>query len=175
MHDSTTGPVDAVKEAAPDPFAGHADQYRPLAAYGLLAGVFNAGLVGFLVAAERKGKLPERFAPADIALMAVGTFKLSRLSTKDRVTSVVRAPFTRFQDDAGHGEVDEAARGRGLRRALGELLVCDYCLSQWVAGGYLAGFALAPRPTRAVATMYTAYAASDALQLTWSRYLEAGD
>ena len=174
MEAPSSGPAHAVQDAVPDPFAGHSSQYRPLAAYGLLAGVFNAGLLVFLVHAERADKLPERYAPGDLALMAVGTFKLSRLITKDRVTSVLRAPFTRFQDDAGHGEVDEAARGRGLRRALGELLVCDYCLSQWVAAGYLAGHALAPRPTRAVAAMYTTYAAADVLQLGWSRALESG-
>lgn len=175
MHDAESRPVDNLGEAAPDPFAGHAEQYRPLAAYGLLAGAFNAGLVGFLVAAERRGKLPDRYSPGDLALMAVGTAKLSRLITKDRVTSAIRAPFTRFQDDAGHGEVDEAARGKGLRLALGELLVCDYCLAQWVSAGFLVGHALAPRPTRAVAAMYTAYAAADVLQVTYSRYLESGD
>ena len=174
MQDAPSHPVDAIRDAGPDPFAGHAEQYRPLAAYGLLAGVFNAGLVGFLVAAERRGKLPERYGAGDLALMAVGTAKLSRLLTKDRVTSVIRAPFTRFQDDAGHGEVDEAARGRGLRLAIGELLVCDYCLGQWVAAGYLVGHSLAPRPTRAVAAMFTTYAAADVLQLTWSRALEQG-
>ncbi len=174
MHDTAGSPLDALEAAAPDPFAGHAEQYRPLGAYAALAAAFNTGLVGFLVAAERKGKLPERYAAADLALMAVGTFKLSRLLAKDRVTSAIRAPFTEFQDDAGHGEVDEAARGTGLRRALGELLICDYCLAQWVAGGYLVGHALAPRPTRAVAAMYAVYAASDVLQLTYSRALEAG-
>lgn len=172
MHEPSNEPVDAVVEAAPDPFAGHAEQYRPLGAYVALAGAFNAGLVGFLVAAERKGRLPDRYRPADLALMAVGTAKLSRLIARDRVTSGIRAPFTTFQDDAGHGEVDEAARGRGLRRAIGELLVCDYCLGQWVAAGYLAGHALAPRPTRAVAAMFTVYAAADVLQLAWTRTLE---
>ncbi len=149
--------------------AGHADQYRPLAGYGALIAVFNAGMAAFLVSADRRGALPERYAASDLALMAVGTFKLSRLIAKDRVTSGIRAPFTRFQGDAGHGEVDEAARGRGLRRALGELLVCDYCLAQWAAAGFVAGHAVAPRPTRAVEAMFSIYAASDVLQLGYSR------
>src|SRR4051812_11692693 len=99
---------------APDPFAGHADQYRPLGAYAGLVAAFNLGVAGFVAAAERQGRLPERYPPADLGLMAVATYKLSRLVAKDRVTSGVRAPFTRYQGDAGHGEVDEAARGRGL-------------------------------------------------------------
>jgi hypothetical protein len=151
---------------------GHADQYRPLAGYGALIAVFNAGMAAFLVSADRRGALPERYTASDLALMAVGTFKLSRLIAKDRVTSGIRAPFTRFQGDAGHGEVDEAARGRGLRRAIGELLVCDYCLAQWTAAGFVAGHAVAPRPTRAVAAMFTIYAASDVLQLGYTRLEE---
>ncbi len=104
-------PDDGTLDAIGDPFAGHAEQYRPLAAYGVLTATFNAGLAAFLVAAERRGKLPERYAPGDLALIAVGTFKLSRVIAKDRVTSVLRAPFTRHEGSAGHGEVDEAARG----------------------------------------------------------------
>src|SRR4051812_15637103 len=159
---------------ARDPFAGHAAQYRPLGAYGALVGAFNLGAAGFLVASERSGRLPERYGATDLGLLAVATFKLSRLVAKDRVTSALRAPFTRFQGDAGHGEVDEAARGGGLRRAIGELLVCDYCLAQWVAAGFVASHALAPRPTRTVAALFTVYAGADALQLGWSRLLEQG-
>ena len=157
-----------------DPTDGHSEQYRPLAAYGALTVAFNAGFGGALVAMDRTGRLPDRFAPADVGLLAVATFKLSRLIAKDRVTSAIRAPFTRFQDDAGHGEVDEAARGRGLRRALGELLVCDYCLAQWVAGGLVVLQAGAPRIGRTVTTTYTVYALSDLLQLAWTRYQDAG-
>jgi uncharacterized protein DUF1360 len=153
----------------------HADQYRPLGAYAGLVVAFNASLAALLVAAERQGRLPDRYGAGDLGLMAVATFKLSRLIAKDRVTSALRAPFTRFQEDAGHGEVSEAARGRGLRRALGELLVCDYCMGQWVAAGLVGLHAVSPRPTRTLTALFTTYAAADALQLGWSRLLEAGD
>jgi len=46
----------------------------------------------------------------------MATHKISRLITKDKVTAFVRAPFTRFQEAAGHGELEEEARGEGLRR-----------------------------------------------------------
>ena len=158
-----------IADAVAQPFEGHADQYRPFGGYAALVGAFNLSKAAFLVAAERRGRLPERYPLADLALLSAGTFKLSRLIAKDRVTSVLRGPFTTFQDDVGHGEVDEAARGRGLRRAVGELLVCDYCLGQWVAAAYLAGYAVAPRPTRAVAALFTVYGAADVLQLGYSR------
>ena len=50
------------------------------------------------------------------------------------MTSFLRAPFTRFQESSGQGEVvEEEPCGHGLRLAVGELLVCPYCLAQWVA------------------------------------------
>ena len=158
-----------IADAVAQPFEGHADQYRPFGGYAALVGAFNLSIAAFLLAAERRGRLPERYPLGDLALLSAGTFKLSRLIAKDRVTSVLRGPFTTFQDDVGHGEVDEAARGRGLRRAVGELLVCDYCLGQWVAAAYLAGYAVAPRPTRAVAALFTVYGAADVLKLGYSR------
>jgi hypothetical protein len=89
--------------------------------------------------------------------------------TRDRVTSAVRAPFTRFQDDAGPGEVNEAARGRGLRRAIGELLVCPYCLGMWVSAALTASLLVFPRFTRWVCTVLTAFFGSEVLQLAYSR------
>lgn len=45
--------------------------------------------------------------------MALATAHLSRLITKDSVTSVLRAPFARFEEPAGEGEVNEEAVGSG--------------------------------------------------------------
>ena len=70
-------------------------------------------------------------------LLGAATAKLSRLVAKDRVLAVVRAPFTRFDEDTQRGEVSESARGTGVQRALGELLVCEYCLAQWVSAGFV--------------------------------------
>jgi hypothetical protein len=131
-------------------------------------GAFNGLAAAGLLAASRAGRLPERVSVADLALGAVATYKLSRLVTRDRVTSGLRAPFTRFQEDSGHGEVEEAARGTGVRLAVGELLVCPNCLGQWVAAGFTAGFLAAPRGTRALAAMFTMHAGADALQLLHS-------
>jgi Protein of unknown function (DUF1360) len=137
-------------------------RHRPLGSYAVLTTVFNAAFAGALLAG--RDRLPERFSPGDLALMAVGTHKLSRLIAKDRVTSAVRAPFTAPHEEGGPGEVHERPRGDGLRRALGELLTCPYCLDQWVAGGFVAGMVLAPRATRTVASMFTVVAGSDVLQ-----------
>ena len=152
----------------PDPTAGHSAQHRPLAAYGALAAAFNGALAAGLIAARRADRLPERYRAGDVALLVGATAKLSRLIAKDRVTSVIRAPFTRFEEDTGYGEVSEAARGTGFQRAIGELLICQYCVSQWVAAGMVLGHALAPRETRLVAGTFAVFGLADVLNLGYS-------
>src|SRR5215211_5901244 len=107
----------------------HSAQYRPLGGYALLTVAFNALFVAFLLATGRRERLPARYDLRDLVLLAAATYKSSRLLAKDRVTSFLRAPFTRFTGDTGHGEVEEEARGRGVQRAMGELLICEYCLA----------------------------------------------
>jgi hypothetical protein len=146
-----------------------ADEHRPLGGYAVLTVAFGAALAGALIAARPAGReLPERLTTQDVVLAGIATHKLSRLIAKDKVTSFARAPFTRFQEKAGHGELEEEARGRGLRLATGELLICPYCLAQWVAGAFVVGYVHAPRVTRLLAGMWTAHAVADAVQLAYS-------
>jgi hypothetical protein len=153
------------------PFAGHSpDRERPLIAYGVLELAFAGLATGFGLWLRKSGReFPERISTRDLALTSLATFKASRIITRDRVTSTIRAPFSRFQGDAGHGEVNEAARGRGMRRAIGELLVCPYCLDMWVASGFLGGLVTAPRETRLLASVLATVSAADALQLAYSK------
>src|SRR3954468_16042305 len=154
--------------APSDPTARHSDQHRPLAAYGAIAAAFNGAFAAGLIAAGSAERLPDHFCASDVALLAGATAKLSRLIAKDRVTSVIRAPFTTYEDDSGYGEVEEAARGTGFQRAIGELLICQYCVSQWVAAGMVIGHALAPRETRLVAGTFAVFGIADALNLAYS-------
>src|SRR3954451_13287907 len=121
--------------------AGYAPgEQRPLAAYAGLTTAFGLAVGGALAAAGAAGReLPERLAPSDVVLAGLATQKLSRLISKDKVTSFLRAPFVRFEESAGHGELSEEPRGHGLRYAIGELLACPYCISQWVAAGFGVG------------------------------------
>jgi hypothetical protein len=147
-------------------FAGYDDAHHPLISYALLTAAFQAGLGGSIARAARSQTgLPERIGATDIALLEVATHRLSRLITKDRVTSFMRAPFTRYQESAGPSEVSEQARGVGAQRAIGELLVCPYCVGQWVAGGMFIGLVRAPRVTRLIAAIYASLTISDLLQL----------
>jgi hypothetical protein len=153
------------------PLDGYAPEHehRPLGGYSVLSAVFGASFVGGLVAAHRAGRaLPDELSVKDIVLTGIATHKLSRLIAKDKVTSSVRAPFTRYEKATGYGEIAEQPRGEGLRLAIGELVVCPYCLAQWIAGAFTVGHVAAPRLTRLLASMWTAHALADAAQLAYS-------
>jgi Protein of unknown function (DUF1360) len=144
------------------------DEKKPLAAYATLTTVFAAGVSGYIAAHARSGrKLPERLPAGDMLLLAISTQKLSRVITKDRVTSFIRSPFTRYTGEAGPSEVSEEARGEGLRLAIGELLVCPYCLGQWIAAALVGAYIVRPDATRMVAGVFATLSAADFLQELW--------
>ena len=141
-----------------------ADADVPLRGYaGVIAAFASAGTASFSLAARRG--LPDRVGMGDLALLSVATYHAARLVTKDKVTSVARAPFTEYEGSGAPGEVREHPRGRGLQKAVGELLSCPYCIGQWIALAGVTGIVLAPRATRTVASVLTVSAASDYLQV----------
>ena len=156
--------------AGDGPLAGYAEQDErpPLAAYATFAAVFHAAMAGAVVAARRSGReLPQRVDAGDIVLIGTASHKLSRLVAKKKVTAFVRAPFTELEGKGGPAELEEKPRGTGLRRALGELLLCPYCLGLWASGGFHAGLLFSPRATRFSASVLSAMAISDFLQIAY--------
>jgi hypothetical protein len=148
------------------PAAGYSEEPRPLGSYALLVALFNSLLVGFLVAVRRsRRELPDRIGLGDVLLLGAATHKLSRLVTKNKPTSALRAPFTEYEGPAGRGEVEERPRGQGLRRAIGELLVCPYCMGLWVAAALACCLVLLPRATRFVAAIFAVLGLSDLFQI----------
>jgi hypothetical protein len=142
----------------------------PLTGYATLIGIFTSMVGALSWGTRRTGRrLPERVPVGDLVLLGAATHKASRLIAKDRVTSVLRAPFTSLQGEGGPGEVEEQARGSGLGLAIGELLICPYCLGPWVATALAGGLVLVPRPTRWVASVLTAVFAADVLQIAYKR------
>ncbi len=118
---------------------------------------------------------PERIPAADLALLAVATFRAARLITKDSVTAVARAPFTRFEEPIGAGEVHEEVVGTGPRHAIGELLSCPFCISVWLATAGVFGMVAFPRQARLACSVLTVSAGSDALQFAYSALHEAAE
>jgi Protein of unknown function (DUF1360) len=158
-----------------EPYAGYAPpaERPPLAAYATFAVAFHAAMAGAVVAAKRSGRdLPQRVELRDLVLIGAASYKLSRLIAKKKVTAFVRAPFTELEGKSGPAELDEKPRGSGFQRAIGELLVCPYCLGLWASGAFHAGLLFAPRSTRFSASVLAALSISDFLQ---AAYRTAGD
>jgi len=139
----------------------------PLAGYAGLLGVFGAALAGVVLAARRADGPVHTEVPrasfGDLMLMGVATHKLSRLISKDRVTSPLRAPFTEYQEPSSASEVTEKSRGTGLQRALGDLITCPFCMGPRVATALAYGFSKRPRVTRLVGGIFAVVAISDFL------------
>jgi Protein of unknown function (DUF1360) len=136
----------------------------PLFSYGLLAGTFNLLFALFLVVTRISGRsLPERIDARDIVLLGMATHKLSLVGSQDAITSPLRAPFTELEEKKSPKKVEEKPRGEGLRRSVGELLTCQFCLGVWVASFFTYGFVLLPRVSRLVAAVFAAVTFSDFL------------
>jgi Protein of unknown function (DUF1360) len=154
-----------------DIFAGYSpDEEKPIRSYAVLISVFSALATIFAVWFRGSGReLPERMEGRDLLLVTVASHKASRMISKDRVTTPIRAPFARFEGEGGPGEVSERARGKGIRRAIGELLICPYCLGMWTSAAFTAGLLVAPRFTRWAAAVLVAFFGSELLQIAYKK------
>lgn len=150
-------------------FEGYSNgQDIQLSSYIVLAGVFNLIFAAFLLVSKGLGKpLPERIDAKDVALLGMATHKLSLVGTQDAVMSPLRAPFTELKEKESPKKVDEKPRGEGLRRSVGELLTCKFCLGVWLASFFTYGLILVPRVTRLVATVFTVVTISDHLHQSY--------
>lgn len=145
------------------------DEVRPLRGYVAAMGAYT-GLVATVALAARTKRIDaSRIGAGDIALLGMATHKLSRTLAKDAVTSPLRAPFTRYDEPGAPAELNEEVREHGgLKHTIGELIICPFCLAQWVATGLMAGHLFAPRATRAVTATMAAVAISDFLQFGYA-------
>ena len=151
-----------------DVFEGYGADRRELSSYATLAGVFNLIFAVFLLVAKRMERpIPERIEVRDIALLGVAAHKLSFVVSNDAVTSPIRAPFTERQEKESPKSVDEKPRDTGLRKSIGELLSCQFCLGMWLSSFFTYGLVLAPRVTRLIATVLAVVTVSDHLHQTY--------
>ena len=151
----------------------YGNENAPLRGYAGLIVLFSVVAGGFLFSQKRS--LPDRIRVSDILLLGLATQKVSRVVTKSRVTSVMRAPFTKYEGSAGSGEVEERPRGRGLRRAIGELISCPFCMGTWMACAGMAGLVSRPRLTRTLASIFAVSSVADFAQQIYCRVKEADD
>jgi hypothetical protein len=161
------------RESVQGVFEGYDGGEEPLPSYAALAGLFNLILAVFLLIARKSGRqIPERVETRDIALLGVATHKLSMLVAQDAVMSPLRAPFTELREKQSPKNVDEKPRGKGLRRSIGELITCKFCVGQWVASFFTYGLVFAPAVTRLVASIFAIVALSDHLHQTYKALMK---
>ena len=154
-------------------FEGYGGEEQRLYSYATLMGLFNLIFAVFLLLVKGTGRaLPERVDAKDLVLLGVATHKLSLIGAQDAVTSPLRAPFTELQEKESPKSLDEKPRGKGLRRSVGELLTCQFCLGMWVASFFTYGLVLAPRVTRLIATVFTVVTISDHLHQTYKALMK---
>lgn len=105
---------------------------EPIGSYVLLASVLLGITNGALLYLRRNKLFLPKPTVLDLALIGLGTARLSRLITRDKVMRPLRAPFT-VAEGNGAGEVKEHAKGSGFTRAAGELITCPRCTAVWAA------------------------------------------
>jgi|1186.fasta_scaffold131729_2 hypothetical protein len=144
------------------------ERRTPYAALTLIHGGLLAGFVFWL---KRRGRdLPEHIGAGDLALISLATQRTSRTISKDKVTEPFRAPFVvpESAEDAAPGEIEESPRDDSrIRHVIGELLLCPFCISQWIAAGFVCGLVVAPRTTRFVAAIMASVGLADFLQFAY--------
>jgi hypothetical protein len=161
----------------PNPIAGYADpeERPPLLSYLGFMSIFGTLLAAALTIARRQGReLPESVSAGQLLLIGTAAHKVSRVVSKDKVTSPLRAPFTELQGRGGPAEFEERSRGTGVRKAIGELLICPFCLDLWVIAGFSVGLLFAPRVTRFVASLFAALTIADFLQVAYKAAEDKG-
>ena len=154
---------------------GHGHDPRPLKSYAGIMASYGALTAVLALLLRRKPFGVPPLSPWNDALYALAAEHLSRLISKDSVTSPVRRPFTEFKEPTGEGEVNEEVIGSGRGAAIGELLTCPFCLDQWVATGLVAGSVAAPTFTTAVVSVSAVARTADYLHLLYGFLLERVD
>jgi hypothetical protein len=156
------------KVASQDVFEGYGGKNESLYSYSALLGVFGLIFTLFLLLCRLTGRpIPERIEARDIALLGMAAHKMSMVGSQDAITSPLRAPVTEIQEKEGPKKVVEKPRGEGLRRSVGELLSCKFCLGVWLASFLTYGLVLVPRLTRLIAALFAVVTVSDYLHQSY--------
>ena len=72
----------------------------------------------------------------DFIILALASFRLTRLIVFDKITAFLRKPFfeeIEEKNEAGEVEIYIVPKKTGLKSWIGELLSCYWCTGIWVA------------------------------------------
>lgn len=115
--------------------------------YILLDVIFIALYAGVLLALYYLDRLPRGIGVLDFVLLGLAAARLSDIISTDDIMQWLREPFIKVEEEqiAGQEVQTRVGRGRGIRRVLGELLSCPWCVGVWVAAGLTYAYFLLPR------------------------------
>ncbi len=154
-------------------FEAYSEEHMPLKSYAEVAALFNLIFAAVLLVNRASGrKVPDGIKLPDILLLGVASHKLSWIVANDAVTSPIRAPFTRLEEKESPKSLQEEPRGQGLRRSLGELLTCHFCLGLWISSFFAYGLLLFPAATRLVGGIFAVVTVSDFLHQIYQALLK---
>ena len=125
--------------------------------YAALNAVYGALLAALVVATRERGRR-EPIETRELVPLAAATFALSKVIAREKIGTWMRDPFV----EVDHGQ--RQPRGRGLRRAVGELVTCTRCVGAWSALVVVGLRVADPAAGRTVVNVLAASAANDWLQ-----------
>ncbi|MCE5197799.1 MAG: DUF1360 domain-containing protein [Armatimonadota bacterium] len=103
----------------------------------LLDVIFIAAYVGVVAALSALGRLPFHIKILDFFLIGLATARLSDIISTDEIMQWLREPFVQIEtgEIAGREVQERTGRGHGIRKVIGDLLSCPWCVSVWIAAG----------------------------------------
>lgn len=128
--------------------------------YGAINAVYGTLLAGVVLAARGRAHDRPPIPASELIPLGAATFALSKVVAKEKIGTWMREPFVEENAE----RKPETPRGRGLRRAVGELLTCTRCVGAWSALGLVSLRIASPPTGRVVTTVLATSAANDFLQ-----------
>src|SRR5829696_652120 len=127
--------------------------------YGTINAVYLvllAALVALWQHREEEAAIPR----SELPTLGMATFALAKVVAREKIGTWMREPFV----DEDAERKPRGPRGRGMRRAVGELLTCTRCVGAWAAL-WLVGLRVASPPAgRLAATVLATSGINDFLQ-----------
>jgi Flp pilus assembly protein TadB len=122
--------------------------------YGVFLLLYSSLWVAFGIVMHRSGVAwPKAVDPVDLLLLSLATCRLTEIVTEEKVARCLRAPFCevrKVRQEDGTEIEEEVPRGRGVQRVAGELLLCPWCTSVWIATLLTFAYLLVPTVARVV-------------------------